>query len=290
MGDKQGLLQRCFEVAMEAAEEAAAIVRGKFGAHESVQEKGGAVDLVTEVDVAVERLIVAKLSAAFPDHLFLGEESTAASQEEGAAKEEPKLTSQPTWVIDPIDGTTNFVHSYPFVAICIGLAIGRRAELGIVYNPILNEKFTAIRGQGAFLNNKPIHVSQETQLSRACIATNIGYSRSERGISFMLDNLQSLLKHHARGIRCCGSAASGICDVACGRSNAYYEWGVHSWDMCAASVIVEEAGGVVVTPSLLEKGGEGELFDLDARSILCGKKEVVMAIAPLLNKEWSENM
>lgn len=195
------------------------------------------------------------------------------------------ITDAPTWIIDPIDGTTNFVHSYPIIGICIGLAINRQTMVGIVYNPILNEKFTAIRGKGAFLNGQRIYVDKSTSLANAIISTNVGYDRSDKGVTFVLENLRTLLDNKVRGIRVNGSAASGICDVACGRISGYYEWGPHTWDLAAASLLVEEAGGTWISPNN-SKGAENIDRDLTRRSIICGNSAIVKELDSLLNKDW----
>jgi len=240
--------------------------------------KKSAVDLVTEVDVAAEERIVGILREAFPDHSFLGEESGGAAGEE-------RLSAGPTWIIDPIDGTTNFVHKYPFVAVCIGLAINKQAVVGVVYNPVLEEKYTAIHGGGAFLNGQHISVSSTSDVRQAVVSTNIGYGRSPEVTEFMLGNMRVLLEQQLRGLRMTGSAATLACDVACGRLDAYFEWGIHSWDVAAASIIVKEAGGVCISPS--PTSAVTDPLDLTTRSFLCGPKEMVEALFPLLNKSWS---
>lgn len=242
-----------------------------------VQEKS-AVDLVTEVDVAAEKTIIGMLKEAFPEHCFLGEESGGSAGEE-------RLSDEPTWIIDPIDGTTNFVHTYPFVAVCIGLAINKQTVVGVVYNPVLEEKYTAIRGGGAFLNGKPISVSSAPEIGQAVVSTNIGYGRSREVTDFMLGNVRVLLEHNVRGLRMTGSAATLMCDVAMGRLDCYFEWGVHAWDVSAASIIIEEAGGVCISPTATS--AVTDQLNLTARSMLCGPKAIVEALFPILNKGWS---
>eukprot|EP01089_Gocevia_fonbrunei_P020786 TRINITY_DN781_c0_g1_i4.p1 TRINITY_DN781_c0_g1~~TRINITY_DN781_c0_g1_i4.p1 ORF type:complete len:280 (+),score=63.97 TRINITY_DN781_c0_g1_i4:95-934(+) len=269
-----------FKAAEEIALKAGEYVAQKWHQPRNVNEKSSNVDLVTEVDVAVEKQIITHLSSLFPTHKFIGEESCNGH-------EEPQ-TDDPTWIIDPIDGTTNFVYSFPFIAICIGLAINKKVVAGIVYNPILKEKFTAIRGKGAFLNDVPIKIPTTTSLSQSVISTNVGYTRGQQGVDFTILNLQNILINKVVGVKITGSAACGLCDVAAGRSHAYYEWGIHSWDVAAASIIVEEAGGVCISPKDLSDGEQGEL-DLKSRSIVCGSKEVVGELNKVLAKHWSSS-
>jgi len=272
-------LRHYLEVAITAADAAGALVKRRHSSSEDkhVKEKS-AVDLVTEVDVAAEKAIITILKEAFPRHSFLGEES-------GGSAEENRLSDGPTWIIDPIDGTTNFVHMYPFVAVCIGLAINQKPVVGVVYNPIMEEKYTAYLGGGAFLNGRPIHVSSANEIGQALISTNVGYGRSPPVIDFMLGNVRTLLEHKVRGLRMTGSAATLMCDVACGRLDSYFEWGVHSWDVAAGSIIVEEAGGVCISPTQTSRVTDP--LNLTARSVLCGPKEIVATLFPLLNKGWS---
>lgn len=246
----QNELSEALEVALSIAREAGEVIREAFLRPKDVIHKG-AVDLVTETDKAVEKLVISRLQERFPTHLFLGEETT----------EKEVITNEPTWCIDPIDGTTNFVHRYPFSAVCIALCIDKTPVVGVVHNPILGETFYAAKGQGAFLNGKPLSVSPTTELSQAVVATNIGYDRTEKGIDFTLGNLRALLLRSVRAVRLCGSAALGVCDVAVGRVDAYYEWGVRSWDIAAAVCIAREAGAVAMDPSLQE-------LDLTSRRVL----------------------
>jgi len=266
-------LEEYLKVALDAADTAAALVVEKWAQKKNVQFKGSAVDLVTEVDVQVEKLIVATLQSAFPTHKFLGEEG-----------EKHALTDEPTWVIDPIDGTTNFVHGYPFICICIGLSINKQVQVGVVHNPVLNEKFAAYKGGGAFLNGKRIHVSETEDITHASVSSNIGYGRGAESINFYLSNIRHLLEHKVQAFRASGSAAALMCDVACGRSECYYEWGIQSWDIAAASVIVEEAGGVVISPTL--HSSVSSPLDLEARSVLCGNKAIVTRLFGILDRNW----
>lgn len=144
----------------------------------------------------------------FPDHEFIGEEESSDGKK-------VRLTDAPTWIIDPIDGTMNFVHSFPHSAISIALLINKEAQIGIVYNPVLGQKFTARRGQGAFYNGKQIHVSEEKDLSKALIMVEFGTNRESEKVRVIMDNLDNLIRK-THGARCLGGAVLNICMVALG--------------------------------------------------------------------------
>eukprot|EP01095_Lingulamoeba_sp_RSL-Kostka_P002386 TRINITY_DN13236_c0_g1_i1.p1 TRINITY_DN13236_c0_g1~~TRINITY_DN13236_c0_g1_i1.p1 ORF type:complete len:279 (+),score=125.64 TRINITY_DN13236_c0_g1_i1:73-909(+) len=241
---------------------------------ESLQFKGN-VDLVTQTDKEVEKYIKDTLSKEYPDYSFLGEEETS----QGLTDE--ILSDNPTWVCDPIDGTTNFVHRYPFIAVSLSLCVNKKPVVGVVFNPVLNEMFCAAKGFGATLNDEPINVSVCDDIGSAVVGTNIGYNRTPLGCKFLADNVQRLLSSKVRSIRMGGSAALEMCSVACGRQDSYYEWGIHAWDITAAAVIIEEAGGVVVDPSNQE-------IDYCNRRVLCGSKEICDILTEILNIDIPE--
>lgn len=191
-------------------------------------------------------------------------------------KESEIITDSPTWIIDPIDGTTNFVHRFPFSCISIALAINKKVVVGIVFNPVLNEMFTAIRGQGAKLNNQPIQVSKNNILKYALIATGFPYERDDATLDHLLSNIKIVLQN-CRAIRRAGSAALDMCYVARGVFDIYYEAGVHSWDIAAGSLIVEESGGYVMDMY-------DEPFSLSLRRIAAGNEELVKEFNKILKK------
>lgn len=217
--------------------------------------KGAAADLVTETDLRCEGLIRGRLIAAFPGHRFIGEEESAA------LGRTPGLTEEPTWLVDPVDGTTNFVHGYPFTCVSVGLAVGRQMQVGVVVCPPLGETFWAVRGGGAFLNGERIRVSRCRELASALVATEIGVSRDAAVMDAVLGRVRALTSA-SRSLRCCGSHAMQLCGVAAGRLDAFYEIGFGGpWDCAAGSLIVEEAGGAMLDPA-------GGSFDLMARRSL----------------------
>eukprot|EP01113_Clastostelium_recurvatum_P029771 TRINITY_DN3599_c0_g1_i2.p1 TRINITY_DN3599_c0_g1~~TRINITY_DN3599_c0_g1_i2.p1 ORF type:complete len:298 (-),score=60.25 TRINITY_DN3599_c0_g1_i2:94-909(-) len=271
MSQYKDFLAAAEEVAMEAGKG----IKEAFYLPKNVEFKGGVIDLVTDVDKKTEELIISTLHAKFPSHFFLGEESTA--QKTSSSYHRTSLTSDPTWIIDPIDGTTNFVHQYPWVSISIALAIDKVVVVGLVYNPIIGEKFTAIRGQGAFCNNERIHVSQTKELARSMIGIGFPYNRSKDSLDHNLGRLRAVLEN-CREARRTGSAALDTCSVAIGRLDAYYEAGIHSWDIAAGTLVVEEAGGVVLSSR------QDKPFDLEGEDVLVGNPDIGPLLFKLFNK------
>jgi myo-inositol-1(or 4)-monophosphatase len=219
------------EVAIEAAREAAIIVRADFDRPKQISYKGE-VDLVTETDRRSEALIVGKLRKHFPNHAIVAEEGS-----EGAA-----AGAKYCWYVDPLDGTTNFVHGYPCVGISIGLLEDGEPIVASVMNPVSGELFTAAKGRGAQLNGKPMHVSSVKKLSESLVVT--GFPTDQRKKSINMDFYwEFTLRSH--GVRRDGSAALDLCSVACGRFEGFWEFGLKSWDTAAGILLVTEAGGAV---------------------------------------------
>jgi fructose-1,6-bisphosphatase/inositol monophosphatase family enzyme len=190
------------------------------------------------------------------------------------------VTDEPTWIVDPIDGTTNFVHRFPFSCVSIGLAIGKKVVVGVVYNPMMGEMFTAIRGQGAKLNGEPISISQTTDLKQALVATGFPYQRDDATLDHVLANVKIILQH-CRAVRRAGSAALDMCYVARGVFDIYYEAGVHAWDIAAGALIVEEAGGYV-------KDMYDTPFSLGLRRVACGNRQLIEAATALLKRPTTQ--
>jgi myo-inositol-1(or 4)-monophosphatase len=212
-----------------------------------VQFKGPA-NLVTEVDLASEEQIVQMLQATFPGYGIQAEEGHDHS-----------AGDRPTWLIDPLDGTTNYAHGYPHFCTSIALQVDGYTQVGVVYQPITDELFVAENGKGAFLNGKPIRVSHVTSLDLALVASGFPYDAWE----IDRDNTREWrrLTKTAQSVRCDGSAALNLCYVACGRLDAYWELDLEAWDMAAGALICQEAGGRVSLP-------DGESFDINRRCIL----------------------
>jgi len=251
-------LDKYFNIVLQITKEAGKLVRQRIWEVKSVQTKSSAVDFVTETDQEVEKLLIGQIASNFPDHKFIGEESTAEGQK-------IELTDAPTWIIDPIDGTTNFVHGYPNVCISIGLVVNKVTEVGIIYNPVLEQLFTARRGLGAFYNGTAIKVSDKKDLSEALMSLEYGSSRDPEKMRIIKENV-SRLYPLVHGIRSMGSAALNMANVALGGIDAYFEFGIHAWDMAAGEIIVREAGGTVMDPT-------GAPFDLMSGKVLCAASE-----------------
>ena len=218
--------------AIETARDAGQLLIEKFGGRLSVLKKGD-INLVTEADLASEALIIERIKSYYPKHSILAEEAgNAVVGGENAWK----------WIIDPLDGTTNYAHGYP--CFCVTLALEHNGEivLGVTFDPTRNELFSAERGRGASLNNKPIRVSSTERLSEALIVTGFPYDFKRRS-NFARHLTEFLLT--SRGVRRDGSAAIDMAYVACGRFDGFWEEGLNPWDMAAGVLLIEEAGGQV---------------------------------------------
>ena len=202
----------------------------KLGRIRSISYKGR-MNLVTDVDKSSEEIILKRLKKRFPDYLILSEESG------GAYKNSPS----PKWVIDPLDGTTNYAHGFPFFCVSIALEKEGTIVLGVVYDPIRDELFSATRGSGAFCNNKRIRVSSIKPLKKSLLATGFPY-KFGKGMHRNIVNFKNFMMS-AQAVRRAGSAALDLCYVATGRFEGFWEMDLHPWDTPAGAVIVEEAGG-----------------------------------------------
>jgi len=233
-------LSHAYQVAVDAADEAGALLRRGVNEGKVVSRKSSAVDLLTEHDQAAEALIVGRLRAAFPAHRLVTEESA----------EQPGDGSAPrayTWYVDPLDGTNNFAHGFPVFAVSIALYEADRPLLGVVYDPMRDECFGAIRGRGATLRTRdgqrPIQVSREPALADSLLATGFPYDRRQSSDDNVAQ-LSAFLKS-ALGVRRPGAAALDLAYVAAGRLDGYWEFKLKSWDVAAGACLVLEAGGQV---------------------------------------------
>uniref|UniRef100_A0A7N0VIZ8 Inositol-1-monophosphatase n=1 Tax=Kalanchoe fedtschenkoi TaxID=63787 RepID=A0A7N0VIZ8_KALFE len=261
-------LDELLATAIDAAKRAGEVIREGFYKSKNVELKGQ-VDLVTETDKACEDLVFSYLEQKYPEHKFIGEETTAA---EGVVE----LTDEPTWIVDPIDGTINFVHGFPFVCVSIGLTVGKIPTVGVVYNPIMEELFTGVRGRGAFLNGSPIKVSSQSELITSLLAAEDVPNHEKSVLDAATDKINSLL-FKVRSLRMIGSCALDLCHVACGRIDMFYLVGFGGpWDVAGGAVIVTEAGGLVFDPS-------GKDFDITAQRVAASnpqlKDKLVEALA-----------
>lgn len=225
------------------AEEAGVIISGKSG-KEKFDDKKNSVDLVTAIDKLVESIVSEKISAKYPNYLFIGEETYV----EGSTK----LTDAPTFIVDPIDGTTNFIHNFPYSCISLGFSVNKEPAVGVIYNPHLKLMFSAVAGQGAYLNGTllPKLTEKPLTLQGSIIALESGSDRDGELFDIKMETFRSLLdKNHGfiHGFRSFGSAAMNICHVATGQLDSYWEGGCQMWDVCAGWVILKETGGLIVS-------------------------------------------
>ncbi len=214
-----------------AAKRAGQILKKNINTTAKVSFKG-AVDLVTDFDHQAQNLIFDHLSQRFPEHDFLGEEGL--HQEKG---------EDWRWIIDPLDGTTNYAHHFPVFCVSLALEWKKEIVLGIVYDPMREEMFSAVKGRGAFLNGQRIEVSAVDDLDKSLVATGFPYDLRESEINNISHFNNFLLRVQA--VRRCGSAAMDLCYVACGRFDGFWELKLKPWDMAAGALIVREAGGQI---------------------------------------------
>lgn len=222
-------------VARAAIEEAGSWMCTAWHGQKVVEYKSP-IDLVTKTDREIEAQVVAQLRAAFPDHMIVAEEASA-----GRTIGRPP-SDRYAWYLDPVDGTTNFAHSYPRCCISLGLARGDELLFGIVHDPLHRETFAAKRGGGATLNGKPIRVSATRHLEHALIGTGFPYDRRSH-LDFYLGFMRDFMLR-AQGVRRVGAAALDLCYVACSRLDGFFEWKLLPWDTAAGALIVREAGGM----------------------------------------------
>jgi len=229
-------------------------------------------DFVTEVDHAAEQAVIEVLHRAYPEHAILAEESGATAGSSGE--------SEYTWIIDPLDGTTNFIHGFPQYAVSIALRHKNVITQAVIYDPTKNELFTASRGRGAYLNERRIRVSKRTQLAVALIGTGFPF-RDLEGLDEYLTMFRELTVRTA-GLRRAGAASLDIAYVAAGRLDGFWETGLSAWDMAAGALLVQEAGGLV-------GDFQGESGYLDSGRIICGNPKIfaqlLQVIGPLSAKQ-----
>jgi myo-inositol-1(or 4)-monophosphatase len=254
--------QKELKAAFKAADGAKRILNKYFGSLSQVSEKFQA-GLVTEADRDSEKYIIQTLHSKFPDHQFLGEESGLSHVKKAPLASQTKvLKGQKVfrWIIDPLDGTTNYVHQFPFFCISIALEVNGEMVVGVVDAPQLKMRFHAVRGQGAFLNNKKIHVSERESLHDGLFAT--GFSDLDPLVEKQLELCAKIVKE-ARGLRRAGAAALDLCFVASGSFDVFWEKNLKPWDTAAGSLIAAEAGAVI-------SNLKGEKFKVEMPHIVAG--------------------
>ena len=241
------------DVALEATRTAGDIIRSGWNSDREITFKGRA-DIVTDIDVKAENAVLEILTGAFPDFGILAEESR------------PVDGSSPyRWVVDPLDGTRNYAQSIPHFCTIVALAEGDDVIAGVVYDPVREETFTAVRGQGAFLNGNPIHVSDTEELSRSLLSFDLGYVDEKAGLA--IDLLRSLWPG-MYSVRLMGSAGLGVAYAASGRVDLFFHHSLSPWDIAAGLVLAKEAGGRVVD----RQGNEAGLF---TPSVICSSPVLI---------------
>lgn len=218
------------DLALQAAREAGAIIQDFAARRFDIIHKGR-INLVTEADLASEKHIKELIAARYPTHKILAEESGISHHAE----------ADYCWIIDPLDGTTNFAHGFPCYCVSIGLEHKGEIIAGVIYDPTRDEMFVAERGAGATLNGQKIAVSEVSDLEKALLVTGFPYDVRER-LSFYMPAWEAFLCQ-AQGVRRLGSAAIDLAAVACGRLDGFWEWGLNPWDCAAGWLLIEEAGG-----------------------------------------------
>jgi myo-inositol-1(or 4)-monophosphatase len=221
---------------MQTARDAGAILVDRLGRALQVSNKGD-IDLVTEADLASEKLIIERIKSHYPRHAILAEESGASDENELVSGK-----SEWKWIVDPLDGTTNYAHGYPCFCVSIALEHAGAIELAVIYDPMRDEMFTAERGRGATLNDRRMRVSTVEDLNSAMLCTGFPYNVRERP-DFARDFAKFTMK--AQAVRRDGSAAIDLAYIACGRFDGFWEDGLNPWDIAAGVLLIEEAGGRV---------------------------------------------
>ncbi len=228
-------------------------------------EQKGHNDFVSDADHAAEKAIINCILKHYPDHSILAEESGAQGE------------SDTVWIVDPLDGTTNYLHGFPVFAVSIGVQIKGRMEHAVVYDPLRQELFTATRGHGAHLEGRRIRVSGQHQLERSLIGTGFPFRQADKEIDPYLKMLGKVIRN-ASGLRRPGAAALDLCYVAAGRLDAFWETGLAPWDLAAGSLLIREAGGII-------SGLDGSEDFLKTGHVLCGTPKIYKDMAKLCARD-----
>ena len=253
-------------VAVMAARRAGATLIRKMANLEKLKvEQKGHNDYVSEADHAAEKAIINCILKHYPDHAILAEESGAQGE------------SDTVWIIDPLDGTTNYLHGFPVFAVSIGVQVNGRMEHGVVYDPMRQELFTTSRGQGAQVDGRKIRVSGQKQLERALVGTGFPFRQADIEVEPYLSMLSKVVRNTS-GVRRPGAAALDLAYVAAGRLDAFWETGLCSWDLAAGSLLIREAGGII-------SGLDGSEGFLESGHVLCGTPKIYAGLAKLCATE-----
>jgi myo-inositol-1(or 4)-monophosphatase len=251
-------------VAIDAARAAGQLLKNELSGSRRIAYKGSPTNLVTEMDARVEELIVGRLAAAFPDDAVLAEERGASAGRSGRR-----------WIIDPLDGTTNYAHGFPAFGVSIALESATRVELGVIYDPNLDELFVAERGRGATVNDQALAVSTTATLDESLLATGFPYDIREGGDNNLKE--YAAFSVRARAVRRMGSAVLYLAWLASGRLDGYWELRLGPWDVAAGSLIVEEAGGRITNLS-------GGALELDSPTLVATNGRIHSAVLQVLRE------
>jgi myo-inositol-1(or 4)-monophosphatase len=264
------IMHPILNIAVSAARKAGNIILQAVDQLDTVKvEQKGLNDYVTQIDKSCEQEIIYIIRKAYPNHTILGEES-GLSEMPGASKDEI------TWVIDPLDGTNNFIHGFPQFCVSIGVMHNNRVEHGVIFDPLRDELFTASRGNGAQLNNRKIRVSKATSIGGALIGT----SYRDQDAAHLFDFLKNL-SQNSSGARHAGSAALDLAYVAAGRLDGVFAYGLKMWDMAAGSLMIREAGGLITD-------FKGQESFIESGNILAGNPKIYQALLMLMEKHRPE--
>ena len=253
-------------VAIQAARQAGNILVRKLNNPAKLKiEAKGQNDYVSDADRDAENAVIETIRKHYPDHAVLAEESGADGE------------SDTLWIIDPLDGTTNFLHGFPVFAVSIGVQVKGRLEHAVVYDPLRQELFTATRGDGAQLDGRRIRVSGQTKLEQALIGTGFPYKLQDGEMSPYLSMLEKVLRNTS-GVRRPGAAALDLAYVAAGRLDGFWETNLSSWDLAAGSLLIREAGGII-------SGLDGSETFLETGHVLAGSPKIYAALARLCARD-----
>lgn len=255
-------LEKIKQVGIQAAYSAGEILNRHFGKLTHIEKKG-AIDLVTVADVESEKQVIETIWQHFPKHAILAEESGTLGDNTGER-----------WIIDPLDGTTNFTHNLGIFSVSIAFALNNNIVMGIVFNPNSGELFTACSGQGAQLNDRPINVSSAAKVSDSLLVT--GFPYNVHAVTDTLIPRFSRCLSNAQGIRRLGSAALDLCFIACGRFDGFWEQNLKPWDTAAGMLIAQEAGATVTDY-------DGHPYDIEKENILATNSHIHHEMIELLN-------
>jgi Archaeal fructose-1,6-bisphosphatase and related enzymes of inositol monophosphatase family len=261
-------------VAINCAAKAGEWITTKLGQYSRLETKYSSHDLVTEVDKGSERLIRNLIGTHFPHHSFLGEEGVEPGPEASAQALAEVSGDEYVWIVDPIDGTTNFVHGFPFFCVSIALAHKGETIVGVVYDPVKDELFVAEKGKGAYVHGRRMQVSEETALRDSLVAT--GFPADRQALPLNLQGIQHVAPQ-VRNLRIAGSAALHMAYVAAGRLSGFWEIGLNSWDLAAGALLVQESGGTVTDM-------EGKPYSLAVRNVVASNGHIHRELTAALEK------